>query len=429
MKQQPTARMPRSAIAILALSLIALVLLAGHSESGPPPAAAQNQLVWVRQDPPVINFRDDPTFWECPEGVHCEGSFWDYIIDETEIFKEERYVNNGLEHYHITLESVFDRPPQVMNPGSRYQVRATFSHSKVSGTPTYRECLYFQYFDESRPWLAEPPWEYAYCPWNEKFDGTASATWMLDPGWPFKEGDTFEVRAAWVGAFDDPANVTWTYRAEQNAPGEEARLGVEVVAPVVEYMDEEVPVGEVFFPETCSDGRAAETCAHVIRLIENGRLDCQCFSELESRLLLLLQLVDFSKDEDENAAMKIAIAHLATIKIAENCTLPRSATSDYELGLVLEQGALLLNNVLDGQTVEVNTPAGSAGTVKVGGFLTAYNPATNTATFQSHGAPLTVRPETGPPLELQPRQQVEVTAAGAGPVTDLPHLFLPLQIR
>jgi hypothetical protein len=85
---------------------------------------------------------------------------------------------------------------------------------------------------------------------------------------------------------------------------------------------------------------------------------------MANRLQALLQLVDFSKNKEENAAMKIAIAHLAIIKIAENCSLPRSATSDYELGLVLEQGAILLNNALDGQTVDIITPAGSAGTAR-----------------------------------------------------------------
>jgi hypothetical protein len=57
--------------------------------------------------------------------------------------------------------------------------------------------------------------------------------------------------------------VTWTYRAEQNTPVEEARLGAEVIAPVVTYQGEEVPVGEIFFPETCPlpFGRAADSCA------------------------------------------------------------------------------------------------------------------------------------------------------------------------
>lgn len=408
---------------VLALLFVTLALTAGLGASGAAPA--ESDLVWVRQDPPNINSRNDPTFWECPEGVHCEGSFWDYILDETEIIKEERYINNGHEYYHIILRSVFDRPPRVMNPGSRYAVRANFSHSKVSGTPTYAECLYFQYHDESRPWLADPPWEHAYCPWHEDFDGTASAEWVLDPGWPFKEGDTFQVRADWI--FDDPANVTWTYRAEKANLEDDARLGAEVVAPVVEYQGDEVLPGEMFFPETCAIplNRSPVGCENQVELDERARLELKC-ARLEGigKLLLIVDLLDL---EDDNA---VAIWWSIYSRMAEECGLTSArADADFQLGLFLAQGGLLLTNAVADQTVDIATPLATVTTSYPGAFVAGYNPDSDIAIFQSYSAPLTVQPASGAPLVLQPRQQVEVTAAGAGPVTDLPHVFLPLQIR
>jgi hypothetical protein len=430
-KQQPTACMPKAGIIILALCLIGLVLVAVYSRTGPPPAAAQNQLVWVRQDPPEINFLNDPVFWECPEGVHCEGSFWDYILDETEIVKEERYVNNGHEYYHIILRSVFDRPPQVMNPGSRYTVRANFSHNKVSGDPTYAECLYFQYHDPARPWLAEPPWEHAYCPWHEDFDGTAGAAWVLDPGWPFKEGDTLEVRAEWI--FDDPANVTWTYRAEPaNLNGDDARLGAEVIAPVVEYQGEEVATREIFYPETCPlpGGRAATDCSHRIGMRDDAKAELACYKAAGERLKTLFTIldVDTSFMEGLNPTDAKLFFFLVLTKLVENC-LDTRAAGDYQFDLFLEQGDLLLDGHIASQTLTVHTTLGSATAGQPSAFVAGYNPQSQTAIFQTYGAPLTVQPKTGPPLVLQPNQQVEVTGDGPGPVTDLPHLFLPVQIR
>lgn len=420
-------RFPPVLGSVLALLFVTLALTAGLGASGAAPA--ESDLVWVRQDPPNINSRNDPTFWECPEGVHCEGSFWDYILDETEIIKEERYVNNGHEYYHIILRSVFDRPPQVMNPGSRYAVRANFSHSKVSGTPTYAECLYFQYHDESRPWLADPPWEHAYCPWHEDFDGTASAEWVLDPGWPFKEGDTFQVRADWI--FDDPANVTWTYRAEKANLEDDARLGAEVVAPVVEYQGDEVLPGEMFFPETCPlpFSRADAYCDNEIAITETGTVDLVCVKELEDRLLNLLSLVNFLKDEREDIQLKLALFAMTEARIDRMCRYVGRAPGDYGLGLALEEGGLLLTNAIADQEVDVATPLATVTTTYPGAFVAGYDPDSDIAIFQSYSAPLTVRPASGAPLVLQPRQQVEVTAAGAGPVTGLPHVFLPLQIR
>jgi hypothetical protein len=432
-KHQPIARMPKAGIAILALSLIALVLFAGHSQTGPPSAAAQNQLVWVRQEPPVINWKNAPTYYEYPEVDVKYGSFTKYTLAETEIIRESKLVDMGQFYYHVSFKSNFDRPPQIIYPDTNYKVRVEFSHTFTAGDFSKRsDAAQFNYYAPNRSDIVEPIYWFHYNPAAEHYDGPSSE-WTINVKPPRNEGQTFEMRATWgEGAYGDPpANVTWTYRAEQNTPVEEARLGAEVIAPVVKYQGEEVPVGEMFFPETCPlpGDRATDSCTSNITLSDRGRFDIKCVSNMANRLQALLQLVDFSKNKEENEAMKIAIAHLAIIKIAENCSLPRSATSDYELGLVLEQGAILLNNALDGQTVDIITPAGSAGTSKMGGFLTAYNPATNTATFQSHGAPLTVQPKTGPPLVLQPNQQVKVTSAGAGPVTGLPHLFLPLQVR
>lgn len=488
MKQQPTARMPKAGIIILALSLIALVLFAGHSETGPPPAAAQNQLVWESDGQPDINENSEPTsgnkdsqlsqefapalteeistaadtdLWRLDdvyvEGYVCNGpsrqEHGAFGLRSLSLVCDGEFSPYGIRAVHAEGTMWIDYPdllqggqPAVFTAeaagsmtweltDSTKQGKATFSlgqHVSEKGLALLNLCHY----DES----------------VQKYGGaTGSAemqigrqTCSYDSGVDFSRKNEVNIKFdLWAKAGDYygfsmygvSGRVTLTYKRcpdpNDCKPPDIARLGAEVIAPVVEYMGEEVPVGEMFFPETCPlpDGRSADDCASIIEMKNRAALYTKCVSNMAERLQALIQLIDFSKDKDMDMHMKQVVVYLANKKIAENCTLPRAATGDYELGLVLAQGAILLNNVLDGQTVDVSTPAGSAGTGKVGGFLTAYNPDTATATFQSHGAPLTVRPKTGPTLVLQPNQQVVVTSAGAGPVENLPHLYLPVQVR
>jgi hypothetical protein len=215
-----------------------LVVIAAWAEAGQvTTSTAPDQLVWVRQDDPVINVNNDPTFWEAPEGDRFDGSFWEYIVDETAIIYEERYVDHDTEYYHITLRSEFDRPPLVVNPPLRYQItgRAGHSATKTEGA----EGVGFQFWYDSDYAAVEPREVLAYYPWSPNFTGQNSKDWMITAPPPQQEGQTFKVWASWWNC--PPCNVTWTYMAEPATAVEQ--LGVEVVQPVVEYQGEEVPPG------------------------------------------------------------------------------------------------------------------------------------------------------------------------------------------
>jgi len=101
----------------------------------------------------------------------------------------------------------------------------------------------------------------------------------------------------------------------------------------------------------------------------------------------------------------------------------------YRLTLALYQGAMHLNNVAGGQTTSVKTPLGTAVAADRGGFLVAYNPAPDVATFRAYATPLTLQPNSGSDLILQAHHEVKLTSSGFGPVTALPLLHLPLMIR
>ena len=61
--------------------------------------------------------------------------------------------------------------------------------------------------------------------------------------------------------------------------------------------------------------------------------------------------------------------------------------------------------------------------------MTAYNPDTNSALFRAYSTPLLLEPKSGSTLVLKPNQEVELTSSGFGPVTELPHLYLPMVMR
>lgn len=414
-----TIRFPRALGCALALLVVTLSLTTGLGASRAAPAA--NELVWVRQADPVINANNDPLRIEPPPDDRFAGSFTQYTVEENVIAVEERYVDHGYEFFHITLRSEFDRPPLVINPPLRYQLTAFAGHSASKAENVQGRGFQFWYSSDFA--TVDPREVLAYYPWSDYFTGQTSKEWMVSAPEPRQEGDTFKLIAGWWNCA--PCNVTWTYKAEPANAVEQ--LAAEVVAPVVTYQGEEVPPGEVFFPESCdpSLNRSSVDCRNQISLEEEARLKLKCARvEGVGRLLLIMDLM---KIEDDYA---IAYGWSLYYKMAEGCGLTSArADDDFQLGLFLSQGGLLLTNAIAGQTVAVETPLATATTNKLGAFVSGYNPDSNTAIFQAYSAPLTVQPVTGAPLNLQPHQRVEVTAAGIGPMTDLPHVFLPLQIR
>lgn len=411
-------RNPRALGCALALLFVILAFTAGMGGAKATPAAVD--LVWVRQEPAVVNANGDPLEYIAPD-PRFEGTFDLYDVSETAISLETRYVDHGYEYYHVWLDSVFDRPPLVLNAPLRYKITAEFSHGGTvkEGADGVGAQLWY-----SSDYAAIEPREVlAYYPWHPAFPGISRKEWMIEAPPISQEGQTFEVYAGWWNCA--PCNVTWTYKAEPANAVEQ--LAVEVGAPVVTYQGEEVPPGEVFFPETCDLplNRSPVGCKNQVELDDRARLELKC-ARLEGigKLLLIVDLLDL---EDDNA---VAYWWSVYFRMAEECGLASArADADFQLGLFLAQGGLLLTNAVAGQTVDIATPLARVTTTYPGAFVAGYDPDSDIAIFQSYSAPLTVRPASGAPLVLQPRQQVEVTAAGTGPVTGLPHVFLPLQIR
>jgi hypothetical protein len=415
MNAQSHNRYPKGVVAAALLVLVAVISLSatGPTGAGPVPAAP-GELVWVRQDDPIINVNNDPTFWEAPEGDRFDGSFWEYIVDETAIIYEERYVDHGYEYYHITLRSEFDRPPLVVNPPLRYKLTARAGHAATKAEGA--EGLGFQFWYDSDYAAVEPREVLAYYPWSPHFTGQNSKDWMLTAP-PPQPGQSFKVWASWWNC--PPCNVIWTYMAEPATAVEQ--LGVEVVQPVVEYQGAEVPPGEIFFPETCAlpDG-TVNPCHNQIKLEGQAEIEWKCvggggellMARLNFRKLLLLWVLGFQLDDNCHPVSAF-----------------RATSGGYELGLVVQQGEMLMDNAIDGQTLRIHTDLGTATTGKPGAFAAGYDPQSQTAVFQSFSTPLVIDAKSGGSLALLPAHQVELTAAGFGPVRPLPQLFLPVAIR
>ncbi len=409
---------PRTLGRALALLFVTLVLTTGLSNTGATPA--NGDLVWVRQEPAVVNAHGDPLEYIYPD-PRFEGSFDLYYVAETDIGLETRFVDHGYEHYHVWLDSVFARPPLVLNPPLRYTIAAEFSHggSNQEGAAGVGAQLWY----DSDYASIEPREVLAYYPWHDAFSGTTRKEWLIEAPPIAQEGQTFEVYAGWWNCA--PCNVTWTYKAEPANAVEQ--LSAEVVAPVVTYQGKEVPPRETFFPEMCDLplNHSSVVCGDKIELEERAELRLKCARvEGLGRLLLIVDLMELA---DQDAVSYLWALHY---KMAEGCGLTSTrADGDFELGLFLAQGGLLLTNTIAGQAVEVTTPVATATTTRPGAFVIGYNPDSDTAIFQAYSAPITVQTSSGASLDLQPRHQVEATAAGIGPVTILPHVFLPVQLR
>ena len=414
MDHKSTRRRPTATIVCLGIFLVAAVLPLGARRS-----QAAVELVWVRQDSPVININNDPTFYEAPAGDRFEGSFWEYIVAETAITYEQRYVDHSYEWYHIILRSEFVRPPLVINPPLRYQLTAHASHSATKAEGA--EGVGFQFWYNSDYATIDPDEVLAYYPWSQYFTGVANKEWIVSAPEPRQSGDTFELYASWWNC--PPCNITWTYVAEP--ANEVEQLGAEVVAPVVTYQGEEVAPGETFFPGTCAlpDGRSVP-CDYTIGLADKGAIEFTCvLLEKHDQLLLILEMLDVPIQQQEGF-------YLSLWQHKERCGLNgQRGEGDYQIGLVLQEGGLLLEDVAADQKTSVTTELGTATASRRGAFAVTFQPDSRLADFLAFSAPLTIQPVTGQPLSLQPGQQVRLTATGFNPVTPLRQVYLPVTIR
>ena len=301
MKNQSVHRFPKAANGCLARLFVVIALLAGYGDCFASPAvdpvppsriSAEVDLVWVRQDPPVINVNNDPTEYVEPAGLRFEGSYWKYTITDTEIAWDARSVDHDYEWYKVKMKTVFDRPPIFLNPPLPYKVTATASHSGTSQEPSPG----FQFWYNSPGGsLIEPKEVLPYYPFDPKFTGLSSKDWMINPPAALHEGATFKIYASWWNC--PPCNVTWTYIAEPaNAV---PRLGVEVVQPIVIYQDQEVAPGDIFFPETCPTATSQKLgkCSNKIKLRGGATTKWQCMHDTGEKLHLIINALNIGRSE------------------------------------------------------------------------------------------------------------------------------------
>ncbi len=183
-----------------------------ESGAAEPEAEPTGVLVWVRQEPAVVNVNNDPLEAPAPE-PRFAGSYLRFSVAETSISSQEAYVDHGETWYEVTIACQFERPPLVLTPDTRYRVTATCTHE---GTPNRgAEGLGVQFwYSAQRGYqnVVEPPEVLAYYPWNPQFTGLASKEWMIAAPPARNLGDTFDLYGSWWNCA--PCNVTWTYRAE-----------------------------------------------------------------------------------------------------------------------------------------------------------------------------------------------------------------------
>lgn len=176
------------------------------------PTATPGLLVWVRQEPAVVNVNNDPLEVQALE-PRFVGSFTKITPGETSFTTQERYVDHEVEYYNFSITCNFDTPPLVLNPGLRYSLNANCSHggTHTSGGEGMGEQFWYSAQSGYQGFI-DPPTVLAYYPWSPNFDGTNSKEWMVTAPPVNRPGDTFQIYASMWNR--PPCNVTWTYRAE-----------------------------------------------------------------------------------------------------------------------------------------------------------------------------------------------------------------------
>jgi len=178
----------------------------------PSPEIPAGTLVWVRQEPPVVNVNKEPKEFKPPESRYA-GSVTKMIPSETMFTTQEVYVDNGSPWYDLTIKCSFDTPPPVLVPGRTYPITATMSHE---GTHTQGgEGLGEQFWYAAQRGyeeIVDPRAVLPYYPWNPNFGGTDRMVWTVTGPAAAREGETFDLYAGLWNR--PPCNVSWTYRAE-----------------------------------------------------------------------------------------------------------------------------------------------------------------------------------------------------------------------
>jgi len=174
--------------------------------------AAAGLLVWVRQEPAVVNANKDPLEFQSPE-PRFAGSFSKITPSETSFTTQEKYVDHGAEFYNVSITCKFDTPPLVLNPGLRYKVQVSCSNggSNPGGEQSLGERFWYS-AQKGYEAIIEPREVINYFPWSTAFDGASTKEWMIAAPPARRLGDTFQIYAGLWNR--PPCNVTWTYKAE-----------------------------------------------------------------------------------------------------------------------------------------------------------------------------------------------------------------------
>ncbi len=189
-----------------------ITITAAAPKSTPTPTEQTGGLlVWVRQEPAVVNANNDPLEVTAPE-PRWAGSFSKMTVGENSLSTQEKYVEHGKQYYDFTITCKFDTPPLVLNPGLRYKVTATCSHSgwHTSGGEGMGEQFWYS-AQRGLENIVEPREVLKYYPWSG-VSPTPGKEWMIAAPPVKKPGDTVQIYAGMWNR--PPCNVTWTYKAE-----------------------------------------------------------------------------------------------------------------------------------------------------------------------------------------------------------------------
>ena len=219
-------------------------------------------------------------------------------------------------------------------------------------------------------------------------------------------------------------NVLSAIRDENAAPS----LAVQVERGALIVDGQTIPPGATYFPPSCSPaGRSPTDECVSFELGGETALKFSCFVNRLLRVLLVLENVQLDDADSE------LLLDIIAIKLRERCGLSTVRQGDEALDLAIRQGAARVTGVVDGR---ISVAAGATGSAVAtsnltgpGLFLAAYDPPAGKAAFHAYSAPLGVQPQAGAAFILPPYSRVEVTAGGPGPVTSLPHVYLPMQKR
>lgn len=199
-------------------------------------------------------------------------------------------------------------------------------------------------------------------------------------------------------------------------------LAVEVERGTLIVDGQPILPGATYFAPSCpSGGRSPTDECVTFELGGVTTLKFSCFLNRLVRVLMVLEKVELNDADSE------LLIDIIAMQLREKCDLSHVRQDDWALNLAIRQGSAHVDGVV-GQITVVAGPATSI-LDGPGSFLAGYDATAGKATFRSYSSLLAVQPQVGAAFILPPYSQVEVTAGGPGPVTSLPHIYLPMQKR